>query len=365
MKNIFLLPIAVLISAQLYAQETPPVVTIPSTQKLSLKSKIIDQEYDLLVHLPGNYNTQKDKTYPVLYLLDAQWDFPLVTGLYGSQYYDGFIPDGLIIVGITWGGKDPNPSQLRFRDFTPMVQNGPAGTGNAEKFLSVIRNEFIPFIESKFRAKKNDRVLVGSSLGGLFTLYALISDHSLFNRYILTSPALQYGNGIIHEYEKVYAGKKLPLKAKLYMAHGDLEYPETFEQFVQRLNGRNYEGLELQTRILDHTGHSGTKAEGYARGLQWVFGRPSLDLAPELLNNYAGSYELGNNNSVRFVAEGNKLVAILPNNNRLILEAATETDFYLKGQFLNVHFKKDQAGKISGFDFEQFEGTRFVKKISK
>ena len=134
MKNIFLLPIAVLISAQLYAQETPPVVSIPSTQKLSLKSKIIDQEYDLLVHLPGNYNTQKDKTYPVLYLLDAQWDFPLVTGLYGSQYYDGFIPDGLIIVGITWGGKDPNPSLLRFRDFTPMVQNGPAGTGNAEKF---------------------------------------------------------------------------------------------------------------------------------------------------------------------------------------------------------------------------------------
>jgi predicted alpha/beta superfamily hydrolase len=365
MKNKFLLPVALLISIQLYAQDTPPAVTIPGTQKFSLKSKIIDQEYDLLIHLPGNYDAQKDKSYPVLYLLDAQWDFPLVTGLYGSQYYDGFIPGGLIIVGITWGGKDPNPSQLRFRDFTPMVQNGGAGTGNAEKFLSVIKKEFIPFIESKYRTKKDDRVLVGSSLGGLFTLYALFSDPSLFNRYILTSPALQWGNGIIHEYEKAYAGKKVPLKAKLYMAHGELEYPESFEQFVGHMNGRNYQGLDMQTRILDHTGHSGTKAEGYARGLQWVFGRPSLELSPEILNSYVGSYELGTNNTIRFVAEGNKLVAIAPNNNRLVLEAATETDFYLKGQFLNVHFKKDQAGKISGFDLEQFEGARFVKKLSK
>ncbi len=363
MKNNFLVLIVLLLSIQICAQQTSPNVAIPSTQKLNLKSSIIDQEYDLLVHLPGNYDTQKDKTYPVLYLLDAQWDFPLVTGLYGSQYYDGFIPGGMIIVGITWGGKDPNPGQLRFRDFTPAIQNAPAGTGNAEKFLSVIKKEFIPFIESKFRAKKDDRVLVGSSLGGLFTLYALFTEPSLFNRYILTSPALQWGNGIIYEYEKRFADKKVPLNARLYMAHGELEHPEPFEQFVEHLNARNYKGLELQTRILDNIGHSGTKAEGYARGMQWVFARPSLDLSAAVLKNLSGSYQMGND-TLRFEGEGGKLVAITPDNNRFALTAATENDFYLKGQFLNVHFKKDAAGKISGFDMEQFEGSRFVKRIS-
>lgn len=362
MKNNVLLAISFLLSVYLHAQDAAPVI-IPSTQKISLKSNIVGQEYDLLIHLPGNYEQQKDKTYPVLYLLDAQWDFPLVTGLYGSQYYDGFIP-GIIIVGITWGGKDPNPGQLRFRDFTPAVQNGAAGTGNAEKFLSFIKKELIPHIDSKFRTKKDDRILVGSSLGGLFTLYTMFTETALFNRYILTSPALQWGNGIIYEYEKRYAEKKIPLKAKLYMAHGELEGPEPFKSFAEVLRFRSYNGLELQTRILDNTGHSGTKAEGYTRGLQWVFARPSLDLSSDILNKYAGSYELSNNNTLRFVAEGNRLVAIFPNNSRLELDAETESDFYANGQFLSVHFKKDAAGKISGFQLEQFEGGRFVKKTS-
>lgn len=361
MKNKTPLLFILLLSAQLAAQQTAPAVSIAGTQKLSLTSKIINQEYDLLVHLPGNYDQQKDKTYPVLYLLDAQWDFPLVTGLYGSQYYDGFIP-GLIIVGITWGGKDANPSQLRFRDFTPAAQGRPAGSGNAENFLRFMKEELIPFIDSKFRAKKDDRVLVGSSLGGLFTLYAMISEHTLFKRYILTSPALQWGNGIILEYEKTYARKKLPLNAKLFMAHGELEQPEAFEQFVEELNTRNYKGLEMQTRILDNTGHSGTKAEGYARGLQWVFARPSLELSAETLNKYAGSYQL-DKDIVKLSGESGRLVATV-GNEKVVLEAASESEFYLKGQFLNVYFKKDAAGKFTGFDLERFEGSTFVKKIS-
>src|SRR5688500_7435248 len=142
MKKYIALSVVTLFSVVLLAQEPNPV-NIASTQRLTLNSAIVGQEYDLLIHLPGNYNTNTDKTYPVLYLLDAQWDFPLVTGLYGSQYYDGFIP-GMIIVGITWGGKDPNPGQLRFRDFTPAVSNQPPGTGNADKFLGFIKKELIP-----------------------------------------------------------------------------------------------------------------------------------------------------------------------------------------------------------------------------
>lgn len=361
MKKNVLLTISFLLSVYLHAQE---VVNIPSTQKLSIKSNIVaGQEYSLLIHLPGNYEQQKEKTYPVLYLLDAQWDFPLVTGLYGSQYYDGFIP-GIIIVGITWGGKDPNPGQLRFRDFTPKVPNGQAGTGNAENFLSFIKKELIPFIDSKFRTKKDDRVLMGSSLGGLFTLYTLYTETALFNRYVLTSPALQWGNGIIHEFEKKYADQKILLKAKLYMAHGELENPEPFELFVEHLNNRNYAGLEMQTRILDNIGHSGTKAEGYARGLQWIFARPSLQLSPGVLNNYVGSYQLGRD-TLRLISEDSRLVAIVPRNNPIRLDAASENDFYVKGQFLNLHFQKDASGKISGFQMEQFEGGTFVKKISK
>jgi predicted alpha/beta superfamily hydrolase len=362
MKKYIALSVVTLFSVVLLAQEPNPV-NIPSTQRLNLNSAIVGQEYDLLIHLPGNYNTNTDKTYPVLYLLDAQWDFPLVTGLYGSQYYDGFIP-GIIIVGITWGGKDPDPGRLRFRDFTPKISNQPSGTGNADNFLAFLKKELIPFIDSKFRTKKDDRVLAGSSLGGLFTLYTLFTETSLFNRYFLTSPALQWGNGIVLQHERNFAKKNTGLPVKLFMAHGDMEFPAPFQRFVDTLKKRQYAGLELQTRILENTGHSGTKAEGYTRGLQWVFARPSLKLPATILNKYAGTYLVGTD-TLKIIGESNRLIAIAPGNNRFALDAATENDFYLKGQFLNLHFKKDEAGNISGFRLERFEGDSFVKKISK
>src|SRR5580698_2158241 len=95
-----------------------PKVEIPSTQVLRISSAVVGQEYSLYINLPGSYGRDTGKVYPVVYLLDAQYDFPFMTGVYGGQYYDGFLPE-FIIVGITWGGKDPNAGMLRGRDFTP------------------------------------------------------------------------------------------------------------------------------------------------------------------------------------------------------------------------------------------------------
>src|SRR3712207_4036075 len=84
-----------------------PLVTIAGTQQLKFTSKIVSgQEYSLQVNLPSHYS-DTTKRFPVVYLLDSQWDFPLVSGIYGGQYYDGFMPE-VIIVGITWGGENPN-----------------------------------------------------------------------------------------------------------------------------------------------------------------------------------------------------------------------------------------------------------------
>lgn len=362
MKKCIALSVVSFFSFVLLAQE-PSLVNIPSTQRLTFNSAIVGQEYDLLIHLPGNYSTNTEKTYPVLYLLDAQWDFPLVTGLYGSQYYDGYIP-GMIIVGITWGGKNPDPGRLRFRDFTPKISNQPSGSGNAGNFLAFLKKELIPYVDSKFRTKKDDRILAGSSLGGLFTLYTLFTETSLFNRYFLTSPALQWGNGIVLQLERNFAKKNTGLPVKLFMAHGDMEFPAPFQLFVDTLKKRQYAGLELQTRILENTGHSGTKAEGYTRGLQWVFSKPSLKLPQEVLNKYAGTYLVGTD-TLKLIGELNRLIVIDPGNIRTALDAATENDFYLKGHFFNIHFRKDEVGNISGFQLERFEGDSFVKKISK
>ena len=139
-------------------------VKIPGTEtRRIMSSSVPGQEYELQISLPAGYATSATK-YPVLYLMDAQWDFPLVTALYGEQYYDGFIPS-MIIVGITWGGVHPNPDSLRARDYTPTHVNGLPQSGGAGKFLAFIKNEVFPLIEDNYKADKNDRILVGCSLG--------------------------------------------------------------------------------------------------------------------------------------------------------------------------------------------------------
>src|SRR5512138_1633915 len=120
-------------------------VDIPGSEKRKIVSSIVTgQEYELQILLPAGYATS-NKKFPVVYLMDAQWDFPLLTALYGQQYYDGFIPS-LIIVGVTWGGDHPNPDSLRVRDYTPTNDGRQKQSGGAEKFLSFMKQELFPFI---------------------------------------------------------------------------------------------------------------------------------------------------------------------------------------------------------------------------
>jgi predicted alpha/beta superfamily hydrolase len=336
-------------------------VQIPGTKLLHLTSALVGQEYDIYVQLPGNYS-DTSKVFPVVYVLDGQWDFSLVTALYGQQYYDGFIP-ALIIVGITWGGANPDYDALRARDLTP-TKAGPPQSGGGPKFLAFIKNELVPFIESKYRTAKDDRTLVGSSYGGLFTLYALFHETTLFQRYVLTSPALDFDNGVTSAYEKDYAAINHRLPVKLFMAVGGLEGTKEFLGFVDRLKTRKYEDLQLESRILEGMGHSGGKAEGYTRGLQAVFARPSLKLDPAVLDRYVGMYQQSSGATLMVSVDDGRLVVQAQKSSSVAFYAETETDFYVRGRRLLLHFKKDNTGKITGFLAERYGGEEFVRKVN-
>ncbi len=341
--------------------EPPPKVEIPNTQLLKFTSTIVGQEYQLFVALPPKYQEDTGTSFPVVYLLDGQYDFPFFTGIYGGQYYDGFLPR-FITVGITWGGKDPNAGILRGRDFTPTKIAEMPESGGGPKFLAFIKKELIPFIGSTYRVTA-DRTLIGSSLGGLFTLYALFNDPSLFHRYILTSPSLAWDNGILRSSEKKYEESGTTTAVLLFMGIGGLESNVAqFQEFVERLKQKKPGGLEFQTLVMDNTGHSGSKPEGFARGLQWVFKRPSLSLSAAVLDRYAGAYLLGTD-TVYLSKSGGKLFVVAPHHDHFVLEAETDKDFYINGVFIKVHFAMDDAGKVSGFRLEQFEGGTFLKKV--
>lgn len=349
-----------------------PVVNIPGSEVRKITSKIVaGQEYELHIMLPHGYKAA-DKKYPVVYLMDSQWDFPLVTGLYGQYYYDGFIPE-LIIVGVTWSGEQVNYDSLRIRDYTPTKIDGMTSlssaarmpqSGGADQFLAFMKQELFPFIESNYKADGKNRTLMGCSAGGLFTLYTLFTQPDLFTGYAAASPHIPWDDGVLYKYEQEFAKKRLPNPVRVYMTVGDVETTRpAFEKFSARMVARNYPSVRLQSKVLENTGHGGTKNETYARGLQYVFERPRLNLAARVLNSYAGTYQLPDGQTMQLKNEHGQLALYFDSKRIFTLYAASEKDFYVTAQFLNIHFE-NVAGKPPGFWLETYRDKQFLKKTN-
>lgn len=268
--------LAPLLTTSVYSQTresnsvTAPAVEIPSTRVERLTSSIDGQEYVLYVSLPAAY-ADPNRTFPVLYLLDAQWDFPMAVGVVESLSDDGFVPP-LIIVGITWGGANPDYGYLRFKDLTPTNSTRIPQSGNGPNFLRFVKHELIPFVESRYRTTKSERTIMGNSLGGTFELYVLFTEPALFRRYVVSSPNLTLGGGLA-TFEAGYAAKHSDLPARLALDVGELEGPHVgqVQHLDSVLNARKYQGLELETFMIQGTGHSSNKPEGFVKGLQAVF----------------------------------------------------------------------------------------------
>lgn len=367
----------VLVLIKVQAQYT--AVAIPGTEVRKINSKIVaGQEYELQIMLPRGYNAA-DKKYPVVYLMDSQWDFPLVTGLYGYHYYDGFIPE-LIIVGVTWSGGHANYDSLRIRDYTPtkiatyslnpkidgvitLSSSVPMPqSGGADQFLAFMKQELFPFIESNYKAEGKNRTLMGSSGGGVFTLYTLFTQPDLFTGYVAASPYVPWDNGVLYKYEQEFAKKHLAHPVRVYMTLGDVETTRpAFEKFSATMMTRKYPSVRVHSKILENTGHGGTKNETYSRGLQYVFERPQLNLAARVLNTYAGTYQLPDGRSIQLKNENGQLALYFGSDRIYALYAASEKDFYAKAQFLNIHFE-NEPGKPQGFWLEIFGDKQFIEK---
>lgn len=338
-----------------------PKVDIPGSQSRKIYSKIVEQEYELQILLPGSY-ANSNKKYPVVYLMDSQWDFPLVKSIYGQQYYDGFIPE-LIIVGVTWGGENPKPDSLRGRDYTPTKENRMPHSGGADRFLSFMKNELFPFIESNYKADPSHRSLMGCSLGGLITLYALFTQPELFNGYAAASPAIGWDREVLSKYEKDFGGKTLSHPVRVYMTIGDVERGRVpYERFANSLMAKNYPMTSIQSKVLENTGHSGTKSETFSRGLQYIFERPQLELSKESLALLGGTYQSSTGTLAEVVVNEKGFYIKIGGNLLNGLFAASETEFYLKSEFNNISFKKEND-TITGFEWLRYGNSQFFSRL--
>ena len=345
-------------SASIASSQVTKVET-PGPSGIKFKSVIDSQEYILYIHCPENFR-KTNKKYPVLYVLDGQWSFSMTKDIYYGQYADELVPD-IMIIGITWPG-DYDAS--RARDFTPTHVDDFPTSGNASKFLSVIKNEIVPYIDSTYPADKSNRALCGGSFGGLFALYTLFHDPTLFNRYIVMGPSLSYDNELTFKFEKIFAAKNRELNAKIFLSSGEYEeamdFSNGFTRFINQLKTTNYKELELESLIVDKMGHVGEGAYATSRGLQFIYGKPELIIDTVSLDRYTGLYKL-NEDSIRITRSGNSIFVNVTGG-KLKLYAETAESFYAKGGPGKVQFIKDNKGKVTGYNYVLKDMTLFFKK---
>lgn len=259
-------------------QQEPRKFVLENTEIIPIHSKHTGRDHELVIVYPSSYKTQPGKKYPVLYYLDAYWDTPLMTSIYGNLIYDNFVPE-FIMVGLSYPqGKDYGKERRIDYTITAMDEN----SGKADQFLAFIQKEVAPLIESKYRGESTDRVLAGISLGGLFTLNAVYKAQGFFSGFVALSPAVSWDNQALVKFDNDYAKTNKKLQGRLFLSYGTAEYPsfrDPIINFQKVLSERQYQGLALQNYVMQDLDHVTVKGDGFVRGLMWVW-KPKKPAGP-------------------------------------------------------------------------------------
>ncbi len=179
----------------------------------------LDNERDLLVSLPGGYATGQ-RRFPVIYMHDGQNLFDPATSFSGSWNVDIAMAevslDGLdaIVVGI------PNMGRERLAEYSPF-EHPRLGGGKGDLYLEFLINTVKPLIDEKYLTipDREHTGIVGSSMGGLISLYAFFRHPEVFGFAGVMSPSLW-----INEKDTFDFVEHAPFTGgKLYLDVGDLE----------------------------------------------------------------------------------------------------------------------------------------------
>lgn len=157
------------------------------------ESKKLGNFRNVIIYLPPSYKTDSRKEYPVLYMNDGNNLFDANTAFMGREWevdntteelISKKLIEEIIIVGVynTMG---------RLEEYTP-TKSKQHGGGKANLYLDFICHELMPVIQEKFRVKTGPKNtgLMGSSLGGLISLYAGFEYAEYFGKVGVISPSL-------------------------------------------------------------------------------------------------------------------------------------------------------------------------------
>ena len=244
--------------------------------------------YQVFVALPPSYAREPQRKYPVLYVTDADYAFPIIRQIGRRLNLDGPKLEEFILVGLSYA-KGEDGAASRRRDYTP-TPNGPssapAGTvhGQGRAYQIYLRDQVKPFIAARYRVDPARALFLGHSYGSLLGAQILFTEPGLFSGYILGSPSLWYDKRHALGLEASYAAQNRDLPAKVYLyvgeyealRRGDRRYSQSVDMVADNrtlettLRGRKYSNLSLKSVVLDDEDHLTVAPRGFTQGLRYL-----------------------------------------------------------------------------------------------
>lgn len=201
--------------AQSASSDQNSVSNIVLGQKIQFHSVTMNENLTALVYVPANSSVSK-RRYPVIYTLDGEANFLQTVSTVSFLAANGLMPEA-IVIGV--GSTD------RIRDLTPKLtktNSPPAGIkeyGGADKFLTYLDKELIPYIDKNYPTQPF-RVLIGHSIGGLFATHTMITQPKMFRGFITLEPSLWWDDRASIEKVKSFFSQNPNFNGRLMMVEG-------------------------------------------------------------------------------------------------------------------------------------------------
>ena len=226
------------------------------------------------VWLPPDYS--EGKKYPVLYMHDGQNIFEPISSIGGvawemdkaiTRLVDAKKIPGVIVVGV-WN------SDIRWREYMPQKAYEAArfeknrkallekagGAPISDSYLKFLVEEVKPFVDEKYPTLPEQRntFIMGSSMGGLISLYTISQYPSVFyGAGCLSTHWLAGFNELVDEMAKMLPN---PNTHKLYFDYGTLGHDAQYEtyqlQMDEYLYKAGYDESNWMTRKFEGADHN-------------------------------------------------------------------------------------------------------------
>jgi predicted alpha/beta superfamily hydrolase len=212
----------------------------------------LNNKRDIYVYLPPSY-WHSENRYPVLYMHDGQNLFDHATSFSGEWHVDetmqALAHEGIeaIVVGI------PNAGERRINEYNP-YDHPRFGRGAGEPYLRFIVETLKPVIDRDFRTQpERERTgLLGSSLGGLISLYGFFRFPATFGMAGVLSPAFWVTRGSIMEMVK----NSPHVQGRIYLDVGTHEIRTRTNELFFNLPSRRYaSGVRGMNHLLMDKGY--------------------------------------------------------------------------------------------------------------